>query len=124
MSLGAFLRCAQYGPTERLAYTCMVSSFDGGRALLYVHLDTVKTCCALDVRQLVLDMTVDLVLALVAIGRLTEFERDTLEDQEWFQCNYNERKIRVLPAEPPMVRRSASGVELREGGQSEVKLRY
>lgn len=41
--LGAFLRCAQHGPTKRLAYFCMVSSCCDGGALLYVPLGSIES---------------------------------------------------------------------------------
>lgn len=69
-------------------------------------------------------MMVNPVLALVANGRLTEIDLKTLKDQELFPYNYDKGKIMVLPAEPPLVRCSASGAKKREGGQLEVKPRY
>lgn len=41
-SLGAFLHCARYGPTERLPYPQMVSSCSGGDVLLYVSLCLIR----------------------------------------------------------------------------------
>lgn len=65
-------------------------------------------------------MTLDPVLASVAIGWLTEVECDALEDQEWFPYNYDEGKIRVLLAAQSLISSSAGGFDVRKGGQPEV----
>lgn len=43
VSLGAFLRCGQYGQFKRSAYPRMVSGCDGGSALLYASLGSIKS---------------------------------------------------------------------------------
>lgn len=44
-----------------------------------------------------------------------------MADQEWFPYNSDESKIMVLPAKSPLVHRSASGTEVREGGRPKVR---
>lgn len=62
MSLGAFLHCAWYGSIEGLAYPRMVYSCDGGSALLYVSLGSIKLWYAVGIRRLIRDMAMDQVL--------------------------------------------------------------
>lgn len=73
-SLGVLLRCARYGPIERLGYPRVVSGCGGGGALLYIHLDTIKTRYALGISRLIRDMAFDMVLTLAAIEQLGEIE--------------------------------------------------
>lgn len=94
----------------------MVFSCGGGSALIYVPLGSIKLWYALGICRLVYIMAVDPVLGLVAIGRLTKTERDGLEDRERLPYNYDKGKIMVLPMEPPLVCRRASGTEVREYG--------
>lgn len=69
-------------------------------------------------------MAVDLMLAAVATGKLTEFDWKALEDQVRFTYNYGEGKIMALSAVPPLVRLRASGAIVREVEQAEVKSGY
>lgn len=71
MWLGVFLRCARYGPIDRLAYPRIVSGCDGGGALLYVPLGSVRSWYALRICQLIYNMAVDSVSTIGAIARLT-----------------------------------------------------
>lgn len=69
-------------------------------------------------------MAVDPVLTLVAIARLVETNWRAMKYQEWFPYSYDAGKNMVLPAGPPLVRRSAGVAEVREGGRPEVRQRY
>lgn len=44
-----------------------------------------------------------------------------MNDQVLFPYNYDEGRIIVLPGDPSLVSRSASGAEVREGGRPEAK---
>lgn len=74
--------------------------------------------------QLVRNIAVDPVSTLFAVGRLEKIDWNDLEREERFPYNYDEGKIIVLPAEPPLVRCCASGAEVPEGGQPEVDQKY
>lgn len=54
-------------------------------------------------------------LALGTIWRLTEIESNVVDYQERIPYRSDKRMITALPAEPPFVRRSASGADVREG---------
>lgn len=69
-------------------------------------------------------MSVDPVLAVVAIWRLTGLYWKAMDGHEWFPYIYEEEEIMVLPAEPRFVRYSTKGAKLREGGIVEVRSRY
>lgn len=62
----------------------------------------------------------DPLLALVAIGQLTEINWGVIADHHWFPYNLEEGKIMVLPKRPQLIGRSASDVEVREGGRPEI----
>lgn len=47
-----------------------------------------------------------------------------MANQEWFPYDYECGKIMVIPEEPPLVRRSAGGAEVRDGGRSEIRPKY
>lgn len=49
-----------------------------------------------------------------------EIDWEVMADQECFPYSYEDGKITVLPEKPPLVRRSASGSEVHEGGGLEV----
>lgn len=53
MSSGVLLSCAQYGPTDRLAYPWMEPVCEGGSALLYLSLKMVKLWYALGISWLI-----------------------------------------------------------------------
>lgn len=44
--------------------------------------------------------------------------------QSWFPSIYDKGRIVVLPAEQPLVRRSANGAKVRESGRLEVRSSY
>lgn len=102
----------------------MVSECEGGGALLGVPFCLIWSWYALGICPLLRNMVLDPVLALVAIGRLTETHWEAVEDHDWFSYNYEDGKIMLLPEEPPWVRRSVSGFEEREGGRLEIRPKY
>lgn len=61
----------------------MMSSCDDGDALSYVPLGSIRLWYALGICQLICNMVVDLVLALVAGGRLTVMDWKDLKVQGW-----------------------------------------
>lgn len=69
-------------------------------------------------------MAEDTVLAVVAVARFTKSDWKAMVDQERFMFYYDERKIMLVSAKPPVVRHSASGAEVRDGGRLEVRTRY
>lgn len=69
-------------------------------------------------------MAVDPVWDQVATRRLKETEWKALENHDWFSYNHVKDKIIVWPAGAALACRSASGVEVREGGQLEMKPMY
>lgn len=71
--------------------------------------------------RLVPNIEADPVLALVAIGRLTETDRNAMEDQKLFLYDYDVGKTMVSPAELPLVRRNGRGAKVREVRQLKVK---
>lgn len=73
-SLGVFSRRAQYVPIDRLACPRLVSGCGGSDASLYVPLEATAFWYALSIRRLARNVAVDLMLALVVIGRLTELK--------------------------------------------------
>lgn len=122
--LGALERCAQYGPTERLTYHGTVSSCGGVSALLCVPLGSIKSWNALGICRLILSLAVDLVLVLVAAGRLTEIGWYALKDQEWFPYSFDKGRVMMLLSKPSLVRCSARDAEVRECKEREVKQKY
>lgn len=124
MSLGALISCVRYGLIGLLVYRRMVFDWIGGGAVLHVHLGSIKSGYAVGICRLIQNMAVDPMLALVAIGQLTEIDWKALEDQDWFPFNYDDGKILVLLAESLLVHCCASGAKVLEGGQPEVKPRY
>lgn len=121
MTLGAFLRSARYESVERLAYPLMVSDCEDEGVLLQVLLKTINSGYKMGVLRLIWKMESDAVLAFVAVGRLTEIDWSAQEDQELLLYIFTDEKVVVLLAKLPMVRRSAGGALVWEGGQSEVK---
>lgn len=115
VSLSAFLHCAWNGSIVLLAYPRMVSGCKGVSTLLHVP----SSIC-----WLVFNMAMNPVLALAALGRLTEIDWKAFEYQDLFLCNYDEGDVIVAPADPPLLRSITSGAEVREGVQSEVEPRY
>lgn len=71
---GVFSHCVRYGPIDCLAFPRMVSSCEGGGALLYIPLELIKSWFALGICRLLRNKAMDRVLALVAIGRLSELD--------------------------------------------------
>lgn len=67
---------------------------------------------------------VDLVLALVAIGRLTKIDRKAMNNQKWISYNFDECRIMVLWAKLPLVWRGVSGAKERDGECPKLKPRY
>lgn len=65
----------------------MMPGCGGGGALLYVPLDLIRSWYALSICWLIWVVVEDAVLAIVAIGRSTEVERDALGNREWFSYN-------------------------------------
>lgn len=61
---------------------------------------------------------------MVAIGRLIEIEWEAMVDQDRFRYNDENGRIMVFPEERLLVRRSASGAEVREGGRHEIRPMY
>lgn len=84
------------------AYPRIVFGCGSGVALLYVPLDTFKTCNAIDIFRIVRNTAADPVLALVAMRLLTEIYWNALEDQEWLLFNDDKEKIIMVPAEPSL----------------------
>lgn len=122
--LSAFLQRTRYGPTELLGYPRMVSGLNGGGALLYVMLDTVKSWNALGILRLLCCLAVDVVLTRVAVGQLMEIDWGILEKQEFFSYNYVQEKILGLSAKLLLVHQSASGLEVLEYVHAELKPRF
>lgn len=77
---GAFLRSVRYGPDGRLFHPGVVSVCGGGGALSHVPLGSMKSRYASGMCQLSRNMVGDLVLVLVAIGRLTDIGRKAVEN--------------------------------------------
>lgn len=111
MPLSIFLRCKRYGRADRLAQSPMIFGCSGSGALFYVPLRLLKSWYTLEIRRLTWNIAMYLVLALFTIERLTETYCKALQDQELFPHNTDESKIMVLPAKPPLIRRSASGAK-------------
>lgn len=99
-SLGAFICGGPHGPLERLACPQRVAGCESGGALLSVSFGTIKLLYALGICLLLRNMAVHPVLALVAVGGLTEADREAMADQNWFPYNYENGKI-VLVLEDP-----------------------
>lgn len=123
-TLSAFLQCARYGSSERLAYPYMIAGCADHGVLLQVDRLPIKSWYQLELLRLIRDIEMDPVLALVVIGLLTEVDWDALGDQEWFPYKYAEGKTVVLLSKPPMMRSNSRGLEVREGVQPVVKLKY
>lgn len=73
---------------------------------------------------LLIHKAVDLVLALVVVGWLTEIELDALKDQEKVLNNYFKWKTAALLVEPPFVHCSAGGTKVRESEPLQAKSSY
>lgn len=93
VTLGAFLRCVRYGPSERLAYSSTIAGCADNGVLLRVSLSTIKSWYKLGLLRLIRDMEVDPVLAFLAVGCLTEVGWSAMGDQVWFPYKYAEGKI-------------------------------
>lgn len=98
----------------------MASACGGGCALLDVSLSLIKLWYALGIYILIRSMTVDLLLALDAIGRLTGTNWKVLESRERSLCSFHEGSVFRLPAGPPLVRGSTSSAEVCKGRQPDV----
>lgn len=69
-------------------------------------------------------MATDPVLTSAALARLTEINWRAVKNLKRVLYNYDDGMIMVLPAEPLLVCRSASGAEVFEGGRREVRPTY
>lgn len=63
-------------------------------------------------------------LGSVALGGLIEMNRKILENQEKFPYSFDDAKAMVLPANHPLVRRSASVAKVCKGKQLKDKPIY
>lgn len=87
-------------------------------------MDSVESWHALGVLRSVRNIFVYPVLAFAALGRLTEIDREAVEDQELLSYKCSKGKVVPLPAELPSVHRSASGAKVGENNYAKVKPRY
>lgn len=60
-------------------------------------------------------------LAFVAVRQLTKVDWDAPEDQERFPYSYAIWEIALILAEASLVRQSASGTKVREGGHGNLR---
>lgn len=102
----------------------MVSRCEGGGALFRVSLCLIKSYYALGVCRLIQIMAVDPILPFVATGRLVEIDLEAMADQDWLSYSYEDGRIMVLPEQLPLVRCSASGAKVHEGGRLEIRPKY
>lgn len=72
MPRSAVCFCARYRPVKFLVYLQMVPGCKSGGDVFYVPSGLIRSWYAFGICQLLRSMAVDLVLALVAIGQLTE----------------------------------------------------
>lgn len=79
LSLGAFLRCEQFGLIHDLPYLWLVHGCWRGRVLLYIMLDLVKLWYALRICRLAQTMAMAALLTFVTIRRLTATARRALD---------------------------------------------
>lgn len=93
-------------------------------ALLYVLLDTIKSCYALTILRHIQIIAVDPQFAFSAVSRLSDISWYALRDQELFLYTNTDGNIVVLLIELFLLRRSASRADLREGGHAEAMPRH
>lgn len=101
----------------------MVARCEGVGALLLLFC-TKESRHASGVCRLLRNTVVDPVLALAAIGQLTEIDWEAMAYQDWFPYSNDDDKIILLPEELPLVRCSASSFEARESGRLEIRPKY
>lgn len=53
-----------------------------------------------------------------------EIDWEAMAGHDWFRYNFKDDRIMVLPEEPSLIRCSASGVIMREGGRPEIRPKY